>query len=379
MSTVTPNMNLTIPVDHSPADNDVWGSLLSTALGTGVDQHDHSAGKGVKITPSGLNINADLSFASHILRDALALDMTPVAPGTVASLRAALYTSSSDNNLYFINPSGAAVQITSGSTINVAIAGAIGGDYGSVGALLSFVDASDTYIFQQQVGSAVRQYGKVAHADLDLYEYKAQPAAGVPVNRVRQKSPSALAASYDLTWLTALPASTSIMTVTSAGQIAASPSATIVAATYSFTNTLEIEVPASMANPLSNATANDSAGQFGISLNGGTGATGQATFPIQLPFGATLSFVRAYIVKNSTNASVVQLQVRVYDANSPASAITFTQTNGGNSTGQAEIAINSFPGIPTLISGKFVTAAVGMQSGAGTTDFVYGIRYGYTV
>ena len=234
MSTVTPNMNLTIPVDHSPADNDVWGVLISTALGTGIDQHDHSTGKGVKVpVATGINFNADFSVASHVLKDALAYDMTPVLPSAVSSLRSAIYTSSSDSNLYFINPGGTPVQITAGNTINIAIAGAIGGDYGSVGALLSFIDASDTYIFQQQVGSAVRQYGKVAHADLDLYEYKAQSAAGVPVNRVRLKSPAALAASYDLTWLTALPASTSVVQVSSTGQFTADQANAVVT-----TNTL---------------------------------------------------------------------------------------------------------------------------------------------
>lgn len=213
-----PNMGLVLPIDHASAD--VWDTILDAVFGL-VDAHDHTTGKGVKVPSAGLNINADLSFISHAITNALALDMVPTTTASVAAYSSAMFVNSADNNLYFRNAAGNNVQITAGNIINVAVAGAIGGDYGSVGALLDFVDANDTYHFMQQLGAGVRQYGKVAHADLDLFEYKANPAAGVPANRVRHKSPVALAASYDLTWLAALPASGRILQVDAAGLITA--------------------------------------------------------------------------------------------------------------------------------------------------------------
>lgn len=219
----TPNMGLTLPVDHGSTDT--WDVILDAVFGL-IDSHDHSTGRGVKVPSAGLNINADLSFISHAITNALALDMVPTTTASVAAYSSAIFVNSADNNLYFRNAAGNNVQITAGNIINIAVAGAIGGDYGSVGALLDFVDANDTYHFFQQLGAGVRQYGKVAHADLDLFEYKAAPSAGVPANRVRHKSPASLAASYDLTWLAALPAANAGLSADSTGLITAGLSET---------------------------------------------------------------------------------------------------------------------------------------------------------
>ena len=217
MST-TPNMSMVLPTDHDTTDT--WGAVLNTAL-TLNDAHDHSAGKGVRITQAGIGLTGDLSFAVHALTNALALDMTPSSAAAVAAYSSALFTNSADNNLYFRNSTGTNVQITAGGALNIASSGGFGGDYVSVGALADFVDANDTYHFYQQLGGGVRQFARMAAADYDLYEYKANPSVGVPTNRVRLKSPAALAASYDLTWLTALPSSNMIIGIDNAGAITA--------------------------------------------------------------------------------------------------------------------------------------------------------------
>lgn len=59
---ISPNMNIVVPVNGVDPSPD-WGANLQTALETTIDAHDHSNGKGVPITPSGININADLSCA----------------------------------------------------------------------------------------------------------------------------------------------------------------------------------------------------------------------------------------------------------------------------------------------------------------------------
>jgi len=218
----TANMSLVRPSDHS--DSDIWDGLLDSLFSL-VDSHDHTTGKGVKIPSASLNVNADIPINSagthYALTDALAFDMFPTSTGSVAAYSSALFTNSADNNLYFRNAASQLVQITSGSTINVTVAGAIGGDYGPSGYLLDATTATDYYHFYQEFVTGVRQYAGVAHGQLDIFEQKAAPAAGVPANRVRQKSPAGLAASYDLTWLTALPAANTLMMVDNTGAITA--------------------------------------------------------------------------------------------------------------------------------------------------------------
>jgi hypothetical protein len=217
----TPNMGLAEPTDHGSSD--VWGSLLNTIFDT-IDAHDHTTGKGVKVPTAGLNINADLTFSSaYAITNALALDMAPVAATGVTGYSSALFTNSSDaNNLYFRNASGVNVKITDGSTLNVSITGGIGGDYSSIGALLDYDDASDTYRFRQQTSASVRQYAKVAHGDIALYEYKAAGNATVPTNAVTLKSPSALASAYSVIFPSALPGSQLLLQMDASGNLVAS-------------------------------------------------------------------------------------------------------------------------------------------------------------
>ena len=62
---VTPNMNLSLPVPTSTV-GPAWASQLNTAVEV-VDDHDHSSGKGKKVTPAGISINADLDINSNNL------------------------------------------------------------------------------------------------------------------------------------------------------------------------------------------------------------------------------------------------------------------------------------------------------------------------
>lgn len=59
----SPNMGIVTPtnlVDPSPD----WGARIQTAFMTTIDLHNHTPGNGVQVPTSGLNINADLAFAS---------------------------------------------------------------------------------------------------------------------------------------------------------------------------------------------------------------------------------------------------------------------------------------------------------------------------
>lgn len=220
--TTTPLMSLVLPTDHGSIDT--WDVILDAAFGL-VDSHDHTTGKGAQVPSAGLKINADVSWssggASRAITDLLAVDFKPSSLTLMTALAGALFVNSADNELYWRTTSGVNVKLTAGAALNVAaFTGGIGGDYSAVGALEIFDDSTDSYWFQQQVGASVRQYARLRSADVDIYEFKANPAAGVPTQRVRLQSPVSLAASYALTLPVGLPASTRSVSIDAVGQIA---------------------------------------------------------------------------------------------------------------------------------------------------------------
>lgn len=216
-------MGIIWPSDHG--DGDVWDALMDTAIRVVIDGHNHAAGSGAKVSISQLAFDADISFVDagggkHAITDLKAIDFFPVDPSTVTALAGALFLNSVDNNLYYRTTTGANVKFTDGATINVgAFTGGFGGDYTGVGALAIFDDASDAYWFQQQVGTLVRQYGKVRSSDLSLFEFKAVGVTPVPTQAVTLKSPAALAAGYALTFPGALPASQTLIAIDNTGAL----------------------------------------------------------------------------------------------------------------------------------------------------------------
>lgn len=111
-------MNLILP-DVSVTIGPDWAALLNAALLL-VDAHDHAVGNGVKITPTGMNVNADLTFTNHAARalrlvELTALVSSPTDQGVVYRL---------GNNLYYNNASGVPVQITAGNIVNAPGSGA---------------------------------------------------------------------------------------------------------------------------------------------------------------------------------------------------------------------------------------------------------------
>jgi hypothetical protein len=112
MTTTTTNMNLELP-DVSSTLGPAWAQILNEALQT-VDEHDHSTGNGVKITPSGLNINSDLDIQDNDILRVLTMQLKnqnsadTTKAGTVQRV---------GTNLYWVNSAGTAVQITNGSSV----------------------------------------------------------------------------------------------------------------------------------------------------------------------------------------------------------------------------------------------------------------------
>ncbi len=221
MSTTTTNMGLTVPtLDGDPG---VWDSGLNASLAL-IDLHDHSTGKGVKVTPTGLNINADLTFAGYSATNLRAAVFT-----AQASFATALAIYVKTNDLYFRDGASNEVRLTASGALNIATTGGIAGDYIAASAQVYYDDANKTYRFLE--AAPPNNWSYIACGGADLY----QQGLGI-TNRVRLSSPNALAASYECVFPAALPADTSLLQITSAGVM-------------TFTNT--ISKPVAMTSTLS--------------------------------------------------------------------------------------------------------------------------------
>jgi hypothetical protein len=201
--TTSPNMALQIPtigVEPGPQyATDVNNSL------TIIDGHNHSAGSGVLITPSGLNINSDLPINGN--------NLTLIFSSRFQSLVSPIANSSpnigciyvSGNELYYNDFSGGhQVQITNNGSVNAGAGSITGLPSGT--ASVSF--ASGTYVFQSATNVAATLDGA------SLILRNTTPSSfGLTLS-----PPNALGSNYTVT-LPALPGVTSVMTLTTSGNM----------------------------------------------------------------------------------------------------------------------------------------------------------------
>ena len=204
MST-TPNMSLIVP--DVGTSGPAYATQINTAMDV-IDGHDHTPGKGARIPPSGLNINADLPFNGN---DAISLRSTRYVAQTavLATSDDRNCVSSVNGNLYWNNASGTAVQITSGAGLNFASLGTIGGDYGAAGVTASAVYTSILQSFSWL--QAASTFAKMGMGDLSIYSTTAGTQA------VTLKA-DALTAAYNYTFPVAAPAANTFMRMALGGQ-----------------------------------------------------------------------------------------------------------------------------------------------------------------
>ncbi len=203
MSSISPNMSLVLPgvgVTIGPQ----WATDLNSSLSI-LDGHNHSAGSGVQITPSGLDINSELSFKANNATELRSVRMTiQAAPLALATDLGCLYVSGVD--LYFNDENGNQIQITDN--------GGIAGTPGSISNLTS--PASASYV--SGTGTFVWQSNTNVAANLD--------AASIILRNTTASSngltlsPPTLSSNYSIV-LPALPASVKFMTLDNSGNMAA--------------------------------------------------------------------------------------------------------------------------------------------------------------
>lgn len=379
----TANMFLVLPTEDGDAD--LWDLYLNAALNL-IDQHDHTPGKGPRIPSGALRIDNDVSWSSggvsYSIVDAKAVDFTPQSAASVTPYSSALFVNASDSNLYFRNSLGANVQITAGSTLNVSIVGGIGGDYASVGALEDYDDATDTYRFRQQVASSVRQYAKVATADIALREYIAAGGAVVPTNTVTLKSPSGLGATYSITMPTALPGSTQVIQMTAAGALSASNTIAEDVTLASGKNialqgsgvvkhgSLVLTLGAGVGHPAGSGPTPTSGGA-GWSLDGTTSAV---LYAVPLTVGDRITAWTVRVNKTTSNARTLTAVLQKVGTAGTLSSVGSSATNNGNASGFADMSVS---GLTATIAAdeSYVLSIRGDTTAAGDSTYTVQITY----
>ena len=111
---VTPNMGLTEPaIGNEPSP--VYGTDQNNNFNI-LDSHDHSSGKGVPVTPAGLNINADLPFNDNNATGLKTVRFQPLtsAPSTGSDI-GCVYELNGD--LWYNDSAGDQIQLTSGNQV----------------------------------------------------------------------------------------------------------------------------------------------------------------------------------------------------------------------------------------------------------------------
>ena len=145
-----------------------------------VDAHDHSPGKGLQITPSGMNINAALTFTNNPATNLKYANFT--SQGAVSVLKS-LYVV--NNDLYFTDGNGNAFPITA--------SGGVAGSPGSIGSLVA--PASVTYNTSTQTFVFAATATQAANIDGATHIFRNTTS---PFNGVTVSAPLALASSYNI-------------------------------------------------------------------------------------------------------------------------------------------------------------------------------------
>jgi microcystin-dependent protein len=201
-------MGLTLPVP-TVTPGPLYGSQNNAAFEL-IDSHDHSVGRGVPVRTEGLNIDNDLPLQSNNATLVRSVRFLPNAtPLALPADLGCVYIAGGD--FWFNNAAGQQIQITAGGALNAASIGGIGGDYTTSTASVFYLAAQQKFFFTQNTNNAA------------LMDFGAMTvrAAGVSANGVTIKAPAGLAASYETTLPTALPADPAALVLNNAGLIRA--------------------------------------------------------------------------------------------------------------------------------------------------------------
>ena len=198
--TISPNMMLPVPIVSVDPGPD-WANNINACLGI-LDQHDHSSGEGVKITPNGLNINSDLTIGGNNLTNVNTTSFVSLS-GVLSGNLDSIYVVGRE--LYYNDGAGNHVQITNGGNVNAGAGSITGLPSGSASASFS----GNTFTWQSATNTA-------ANMDGGSFIFR-QVSAGA--NGITVSSPNSLAAPYGLVWPTGEPLVTSLLKIDTSGNM----------------------------------------------------------------------------------------------------------------------------------------------------------------
>lgn len=208
-------ITLTIPAVGTAGTT--YASQINTALSTLETELER------KVVPADMTINAGLSFlSSGSYYPATDLKYVQLSLQSESALAAAsypmsLFAGSTDGELYFNDNSGRQIQITTNGSVNVSTSGGVtGSGYGSTGVEIRWDSGDGEYEFRS--GSGTNDYADLRADDVLLSDGS--------TNFVTLTA-QAMASDYTITLPAAVPASTSVVQMSSAGTLTASPSGNI--------------------------------------------------------------------------------------------------------------------------------------------------------
>ncbi len=252
---ISPNMNLPVPavgITTGPA----WADDINQSLNL-IDSHDHSPGKGVQITPAGININSDLSCGNNNLINPRTVRFSPQSnPLTDPTDLGAIYESGVD--LYYRDGNGNNIRLTQSGSI-VGTSGTISGLVSPASA--SYVSGTSTFVWESAINTS-------ANLDASCLIQRNITAGS---NGITLCAPAALASNYSLTWPGALPASQKFATIDNSGNIAA-PWAVDNSTIEISSNTVQVKPQGVTQGLLALRTTGTTVGAGGIAISASTGS-----------------------------------------------------------------------------------------------------------
>jgi hypothetical protein len=172
---------------------------INTSL-TLIDGHDHSPGRGVLITPAGLDINTALPFNNNPATLLSYLSLQAGSSPSTALQSISVAPAATINELYYTDSNGVSTQITKNGSVNATASSIPGESY-----------AAGTFIWTQTQSSL-----PTTPANFDIGSIIIRPNTAATTNGVQLIPSSSVSSQYALT-LPLIPAATSFLTVTGTG------------------------------------------------------------------------------------------------------------------------------------------------------------------
>lgn len=351
-----------------------------------------------KVTPAGMDINANLSFLSGGTYSA-AIDLGRVnfqnRASTIAAASNPVALFAANGELYYNDNSSRQIQVTNAGALNLSATGGItGSGYGSAGVEVNWNTANTEYRFKS--GSGADDFAHIKANDLLLND-----GSG---NFIRFASP-AIASDYTVTWPTAVPASTLPVLMASDGTLSASGT---LANLVTFTTSGNGTVGGTLTSTgLITATAGVTAAANQHVTVSGTGRFKHGSMERIIPGPAAISadWTISYAV-NATGASwlygsggailfpldfaigtrITQIDVFARFDGTTSKTLGFRQTDGTTLTSQTAASTTDFGATPgytiSLVLSPQVTIANGNMyyvsvSGGDVADLIFHVKVAY--